>query len=115
MQDSITTTFQDKTITIKELTVRQVREVFEQLTHEGQLFIDDLLDQPVPAKVVTEATGITLEELEGARPSELITLCGEVVKVNPTLASMIQRRIEAADRLEKIILSAPSSTGQSAS
>ena len=115
MQDMITTTFQNKTITVKELTVKQVREVFEQLTHEGQLFIDDLLDQPVPAKVVTEATGIPLEDLEEARPSELIALCGEVVKVNPTLASMIQRRIEAAGRLEKIILSAPNSTEQFAS
>jgi len=114
MQDSKATTFQGLAITVQELTVKQVRETFEQLRHEGQLFIDDLLDQPVPARIVTESTGIQLEQLEDAKPSELVALCEEVLKVNPSLASMIKRRIEAAERLENIILSGKSLTEQSA-
>ena len=114
MQDSITTTFQGQTITVQELTVKQVRETFERLNNEGQLFIDDLLDQPVPALIVTESTGIPLDQLEAAKPSEVIGLCQEVAKVNPSLASMIQRRIEAADRLEKVLISAKNLTAPSA-
>jgi len=114
MPKSITTTFKGQEITVNELTLKQVREVFERLNHEGQLFIDDLLDQPVPAMIVTESTGIPLEQLEEAKPSELVALCGEVIKVNPSLASMIRRRVEAADRMEQVLLSAKRLTGQSA-
>lgn len=114
MQDSITTTFQGQSITVQELTVKQVREVFEKLRNEPSLFIDDLLDQPVPALAVSESTGIPLDQLEEAKPSDLVDLCGQVVKVNPSLASMISRRIEAADRLEQVILSAKTLTAPSA-
>ncbi len=114
MQDSITTTFQGQSITVQELTVKQVREIFEKLKNEKPLFIDDLLDQPVPALAVSESTGIPLDQLEEAKPSDLVDLCGQVVKVNPSLASMISRRIEAADRLEQVILSAKTLTAPSA-
>lgn len=114
MQDSITTTFQGQSITVQELTVKQVRELFEKLKNEPSLFIDDLLDQPVPALAVSESTGIPLDQLEEAKPSDLVDLCGQVVKVNPSLASMISRRIEAADRLEQVILSAKTLTAPSA-
>lgn len=114
MQDSITTTFQGQTITVKELTVKQVRELFERLKKEQSMFIDDLLDHPVPALAVSESTDIPIDQLEEARPSDLIELCETVVKVNPSLASMIRRRIEAANRLEQVILSANSLTAPSA-
>lgn len=114
MQDSTTITFKGETVTVQELTVKQVREVFELLKKNDQLFIDDLLDQPVPALIITASTGIKLEQLEEGKPSELVPLCGKVVEVNPSLASMIKRRIEAVDRMEKIILSARSLTEQSA-
>jgi hypothetical protein len=114
MQDSTTTTFKEQTVTVKELTVKQVREVFNRLDKDSVLFIDDLLDQPVPALLIVESTGIPLEELEESRPSELIPLCSEVITVNPTCASMIRRRVEAANRLEKLLLSAKGLTGLSA-
>jgi hypothetical protein len=114
MQDTISAIFKGDPVTVKELTVKQVREIFERLEKDSHLFIDDLLDQPVPAMAVTESTGIPLDQLEDAKPSEVIALCMEVVRVNPSLASMIRRRIEAAERLEKIILSERNSTGLSA-
>jgi hypothetical protein len=114
MQDSITTTFQSQTITVKELTVKQVRELFERLKNEQSLFIDDLLDHPIPSLAISESTGIPLEQLDEAKPSELVSLCEQVVKANPSLASMISRRIEAAERLEQVILSAKSLTAPSA-
>lgn len=114
MQDLTTTEFQGRTITVKELTVKQVREAFERLNHESTLFIDDLIDQPVPAIIICESTGLTLEELEDVKPSELLPLCREVIRINPSLASMIERRVEAVTQLEKVLRSAKSLTGQSA-
>lgn len=114
MQDSIITTFQSHPVTVKELTVKQVREIFERLKNEQSMFIDDLLDQPVPALAISESAGISIEQLEECKPSDLAELCEAVVKVNPFLASMIRRRIEAADRLEQVILSANSLTVPSA-
>lgn len=114
MQDIKTTTFKGETVTVRELTVKQVREVFDRLDKESTLFIDDLLDQPVPALIVVESTGITLEMLEESKPSEVVPLCKEVIEVNPSCASMIQRRVEAATKLQNIFLSAKSLTGQSA-
>jgi hypothetical protein len=115
MQDTRRAVFRGDTVTVKELTVKQVREIFERLNHESSLFMDDLLDQPVPALVVAESTGLQIEQLEEGLPSELIKLCEEVVAVNPSLASMIKRRIGAYERLEKIILSDKNSTEQFAS
>lgn len=114
MQDSLTTTFKGQSVTVQELTVKQVREAFERLDKEPVLFIDDLLDQPVPGLIVVESTGLKIEELEDAKPSELIPLCSEVLRVNPTCASMIQRRIEAARKMEGLLLSVKNLTGQSA-
>ena len=114
MQDTTTATFQGQTVTIKELTVKQVREVFERLNKEGAQFMDDLINQSVPALIVTECTGVPIEQLEEAKPSELVTLCAEVAQVNPSLASMILRRIEASDRLAHLLSSADNLTGLSA-
>lgn len=114
MQDSINVKFKENFITVKELTVKQVRESFERLKTDEQLFIDELLDQPIPALIVTQSTGLTLEQLENSKPSELIPLCEAIVKVNPSFASMIKRRIEAAEHLEKILLSANKLTALSA-
>ena len=114
MQDSITTTFLGNSVTVRELTVKQVREIFERLKKDQSLFIDDLLDQPVPTLAVSESTGISIEQLEEGKPSDLVELYEAVVKVNPSLASMIRRRIEAADLLEQVILSANSLTVPSA-
>ena len=114
MQDIKTTTFKGETVTVHELTVKQVREIFDRLDKESTLFIDDLLDQPVPALIVVESTGIKLETLEESKPSEVLPLCKEVIEVNPSCASMIRRRIEAATRLQNIFLSAKNLTGQSA-
>ena len=115
MQDSMSTMFKGNTITVHELTVKQVRELFERLNNEDPLFIDDLLNQPIPALAVCESTGIPLAQLDEAKPSELIPLCEEVIRVNPSLASMISRRIEAAERLQEAICSGKNLTGQSAS
>ena len=114
MQDSLTATFKGQPVTVRELTVKQVREVFDRLDKDPVLFIDDLLDQPVPVLIVVESTGLKIDELEEAKPSELIPLCSEVLRANPSCASMIRRRIEAAKKMEGLLLSVQNLTGLSA-
>lgn len=114
MQDLLIATFKGQSITVRELTVKQVREVFERLDKDPVCFIDDLLDQPVPGLIVVESTGIKLEELEESKPPELIPLCSEVLRANPSCASMIKRRVEAAKKMENLFLSVKSSTAPSA-
>ena len=99
MQETVTTTFKGKELKIMEVTVKQVRETFKRITEEEITFIDDLLDKKVPSLIVLECTGLTMEELEESKPSELTFLFDKVAEANPSLASMIQRRVEALDRL----------------
>lgn len=115
MQDSITHTFRGQTITVNELTVKQVREIFERIRKDPDQLIDDLVDQPVPVLAVCTSSGIGLDQLEDALPSELVKLFEKVAEVNPSLASMIRRRIEAANKLEAAICSAKSLIEPSAS
>lgn len=113
MQDMKKTTFNGKEIVILELTVKQVREVFFRIEKEDPLFVDDLLDQPVPALVIIKATGIPLEELEESKPSELAALAKEVESVNPSVASLVRRRLAVFERMQAMTLD-QSSTGQHA-
>ena len=114
MKDSSIITFNDKEITVEELTVKQVRETLAKIDKADPQLIDELMDCPVPALVITEATGITYAEMEKCKPSQLKELVKEVVNVNPSFASMIKRRVEA---YKKMItnLSGSSLTAQSAS
>ena len=99
MKDSSVITFNDKKITVEELTVKQVRETLSSIDKADPQLIDELMDCPVPALVITEATGITYAEMEECKPSELKQLVDEVVSVNPSFASMIKRRVEAYEKM----------------
>lgn len=105
MKTTPTTVFKGQSVTVRELTVKEVKEIFEGLEANDHLFIDDLLDQPIPALIVARSTGLTLDQIEDATPSESIPLCRMVAEANPACVSLIGRRIAAAERLEKIMIS----------
>jgi len=100
MQDMKTATFDGKEITVRELTVKQVREVFSILEKEDASFLDDLLDQPVPALIIAKATGIPIDELYEHRPSALAELAKEVAAVNPSVASLIKKRLALYEKMQ---------------
>ena len=95
MKDSNTISFNGKEVTVEELTVKQVRETLSKIDKADPQLIDELMDCPVPALVITEATSITYAEMEKCKPSELKDLVEEVVLVNPSFAAMISRRVAA--------------------
>lgn len=108
-----TTTFNGTEITVKELTVKQVRAVFSQIEKEDALFLDDILDQEVPALVIAEATGVSIKDMEGHKPSVLVALAQEVASVNPSVASLIKKRLAVYEKMQAITLN-QSLTGQPA-
>ncbi|HHD64640.1 MAG TPA: hypothetical protein ENK96_09830 [Desulfobulbaceae bacterium] len=103
MQDVKTTMFDGKKITVKELTVRQVRDCFARISdqEEEYFLLDDLLNQPVSAVAIEVATGIPIETLFDSEPSKLILLAKEVSDVNPSLAGLIKRRLAALETLQQ--------------
>ena len=101
MQEIETITFNGKIVEVKELTVKQVRDVFLGIDKAEPQFIDELLNEPIPAMIITECTGVSVDEMEKQKPSELKPLVEAVKAVNPTLASMILRRVEAYDQLKE--------------
>ncbi len=113
MQDMKTITFDEKEITIQELTVKQVRTVFSRIEKEDSLFVDDLLDQPVPALIIAESTGIPVDKLDEYKPSALIELAKEVESVNPSVASLIKKRLAMYEKIQDMTLN-QSLTGQPA-
>ena len=102
MQNTDTVTFDGKEITITELSVKQIRQMFDQLDKQEPQLFDDLINEPVPTLAITISTGITLDKLEEHRPSEVAALAKEVIAVNPFLAAMITRRVAAFEKIAEM-------------
>jgi hypothetical protein len=94
-------TFNGKDIIIKELTVAQVRKIIKNLeeVHDG-LVIEEITESSLPAIAITEATGLSTEELEQAPPSVLALLIKEVEEANPFFVKMVRKRIELMEKLK---------------
>lgn len=97
MQDNVSATFNGDAVTVHELTVRQVRGVFNRLDSEDYQFIDELLYQPIPASIVMESTGLTLVQLEDATPSDLTRLYQITMKMNPFCRPQEQAKRRTSD------------------
>ncbi len=84
--------FNGQELTVKELTVSQVKDVLRSLDTFEPHTLDILMDQPVTASAVCMASGISVEDLEGdLAPSEIQELYDAVLEVNPTFAAMLGR------------------------
>lgn len=104
MQEQRPIEWKGKHITINEITVKQIREVMSEVASSSNedetiLSLNDLLEDHIPAQIIIKCTPIKLEELDECKPSELIELAGWVKSVNPTLASMIRKKIEAYEKI----------------
>ena len=89
-------------ITIRELTVSEVRSVLNEIEQsEESNLVDELLDGYIPAAAIAKSTGISLEELEKCGPSILGTLASEVGASNSFFENLIKRRVEAFNILKE--------------
>ena len=103
MQETTTVKFNGKDVKILELTIKQVRDIFSSLDKEDPQFIDDIMNLPVPVKIAEACTGITAEEMEETKPSELEKLLKGVEQTNPFLVGLIRRRVEAFDQMQNVL------------
>lgn len=91
-----------RNVTVNTLNVAQVRELVEEMKTEfadgKSIFdiniVDLLFDDEVPAKAVSKATGLSLQELAGPHdPQEVKTLIDEVRAQNPFYVAMMERLV----------------------
>ncbi len=93
MQRSKTVTVGERDITVKELTVSQIRDLMDNLEKDTETYtIDMLFPDSVPAIAVSESTGIPIKKLEADfTPSELKQIIEGVENLNPFFTNMISR------------------------
>ena len=87
-----------KEIVVKELTVKQVEEVVDACA-DGDVTTLDLLFNDIPSAAVVKSSGLSYEELQKMRPSEVRVIADEVKKVNPFFVSMFERLSAAAKEM----------------
>lgn len=93
--------FSGRTIEVKTLTVAQVKELMAELTADREnnepLHVFDLLfDDEVPARAVSKATGLSLDDLAGPyTPQEGNELLAKVRAANPFYVGMMERLVAA--------------------
>ena len=99
----------DREITVKELTVAQVRSIISELESNYELAILDLMFTDVPSLALQMSTGLSDSELDDYSPSELTPLIEAFREANPFFVQMMNR----LSALGEVALQS-SSAGQSA-
>ena len=84
--------FQGKTVVVRQLTVRETAEFFDNIGSMRVTTADLLMHRALPAAVVCTATGLTIDDLTGdVTPSELVGLWEAVEQENPFFLQTIER------------------------
>ncbi len=92
MQRKKTITVRDLEITVRELTVAQVRDLMEEFSAVKPNIMDLLFPDNLPAIVISESTGIPIQKLEDDfSPSELHQIIEGVESLNPFFVNMMTR------------------------
>ena len=81
----------------KELTVRQVMDVLEDLVGQDVHILESVCpDEPVPAVAASLSVGVDPDELTNLTPSEVKELFSRVKKQNPFLVDAMEKLITIA-------------------
>lgn len=89
---SKTVMFNGREVTVRELTVFEVRSFMQGMNDYEAHILDSLMDYSIPVSVVLTSTGLDEQDLiEGITPSELVPLYDTVLEVNSFLAGMAGR------------------------
>ena len=93
----------EREIIVNELTVTQIDKVFGEFDiNRKAARAEMLIDSNIPIEVVTTATGLKDEELNGEfTPSELNMIWEAVARVNDFLSKMMDRLSGEIDTLSK--------------
>lgn len=104
MAQSETVTIGKKKFTATVLTVRQVRDVLDEVEDEEYRagLIDRLFVDGIPQPAFLASLGVELDELDNLTPEDIKTLMEAVAKVNPTYAGMEKRMSASGENLEKL-------------
>jgi len=104
-------TVSGRKVTVKTLTVAEMREIVEEIRDAGKsdksvldLHIVDLIfNDDVPTAAVAKASGLTLEELAGPiAPQEIKDLIDKVRAANPFFVGMMERLVDVGKEAGKL-------------
>ncbi len=103
MRRKKTIAIDDRDITVKELSVSQVRELMDSLEEKRDIStIDMLFPDGLPAEAIAASTGISVKKLEEEfTPSEIKQIIEAVENLNPFFANMMKRMISAGREILK--------------
>jgi len=93
--------FAGREVTVKELTVAEIKQVFDKLEACDLDRLDLLLDHEVPTCAVLLATGLDAAALDAATPSALLAVYDAVAEVNPIFAAAMRRLQRIGDAAAK--------------
>ena len=103
MQPAVLVKFGEREVTVRELTVSKVIYLLKASDERDPVNLDLLLDLPGATDVILGATGLSLEGLEEALPSQVAGLLEEVKKVNPHYAGAAQKLKEEMERIRDLL------------
>ncbi len=86
MRKSKVIKWQDKEVTVKELTVAEMESVMDEYRPTP---LDIILNRDAPAEAVTISTGVELDAMRECTPSALEPLFGAVEELNPSLVALM--------------------------
>lgn len=94
----------DREVTIKELNVREVREVMEGcgLKADATLVIDLMFQDRLPVAAVLKATDLSADSLDDMTQSELDTIYTAVEELNPFFVRLYRDLAAVGDSLPSI-------------
>lgn len=104
MAQSETVKIGTKKFTATVLTVRQVRDVLEEVESDDYKagLIDRLFVDGIPQPAFLASLNVELDELDELTPEDIKQLMEAVAKVNPTYAGMEKRMSANDESLEKL-------------
>ncbi|CCK81198.1 hypothetical protein [Desulfobacula toluolica] len=108
MQRTKTITIGERDITIKELSVAQIRDMMDEMEKEKITTIDLLFPDSLPPVAIAGSTGISVKKLEeDFSPSELKQVIDGVENLNPFFANMMSRMAKIGEAVLKEKASTP--------
>lgn len=100
MAISETVIINDTKFTARRMTVREIREINEQLEAGAkQTILDLLFEDGLPSPSVLKSLDVELEALDNLEPEQIKELMEAVAKVNPIYAAMEKRLAAKINRL----------------
>jgi len=101
MRRTKTIEINDETITVKELKVKEIKDMLESVNAEtGISTVDLLFGDVVPSQAISMCSNVSIEHIEeNYTPSDIEKIVEAVKELNPFFLNMMNKLIKVAENL----------------